>query len=290
MQLARWGTLLASLVVVLLSLRIGTTSFTRSVSVMERFTKTSKEARVTLQVIETTFDSAGKKVRGRLYLPSNRDRAPGLVMVHGVHRKSIDEPRLMHLATTLAESSIAVFTPEVRELADYRIESRSVQTVRDAAAYLATTLSHKGVGVMGMSFGGGLAMLAPRANRAHGEPISFAVSIGGHCDLGRVLGFFVEGKAYNPDGTQLSLSPHPYGILVLAFKHIAELFPATDRAHAEAAIRRWLWEEHEQAEEYVAKMTPSSQTRFSALTKGELGEMRPMFESFLRTDEPFYHI
>ena len=153
MQLARWGTLLASLVVVLLSLRIGTTSFTRSVSVMERFTKTSKEARVTLQVIETTFDSAGKKVRGRLYLPSNRDRAPGLVMVHGVHRKSIDEPRLMHLATTLAESSIAVFTPEVRELADYRIESRSVQTVRDAAAYLATTLSHKGVGVMGMSFG-----------------------------------------------------------------------------------------------------------------------------------------
>jgi len=67
--------------------------------------------------------------RARLYLPRGVTDAPGLVMAHGVHRLGIDEPRLVRFARSLAASGLQVLTPELRELADYRLDPRSIGLV-----------------------------------------------------------------------------------------------------------------------------------------------------------------
>src|SRR5579862_9554483 len=61
-------------------------------------------------------------VRVRRYVPEGMPDAPGLVILHGVHRLGIDEPRLIRFARSLAGAGLRVLTPELRELADYRVD------------------------------------------------------------------------------------------------------------------------------------------------------------------------
>ena len=96
--------------------------------------------------------------RARVYTPVGVSDPPGIVIVHGVHRLGIDEPRLQRFARAVAATGVVVFTPEVQEIADYRIDPRSIDTIGAAAAALRARLGHGRVGVMGMSFAGGLSL------------------------------------------------------------------------------------------------------------------------------------
>ena len=52
-----------------------------------------------------TFRREGEEVPARLYRPSGVSSPPGMVLVHGVHRLGIDEPRLERLARSIAGAS-----------------------------------------------------------------------------------------------------------------------------------------------------------------------------------------
>src|SRR5262249_2591361 len=138
------------------------------------------------------LDVAG--ARAREYLPRGVVDPPGLVVVHGVHWKGIDEPRLQRFARTIAASGVAVLTPEIRELCDYRIDPASVATIGEAARAFSAELGGAKVGVMGLSFAGGLSLVAASDTRYAGA-FSFVVAVGAHDDLGRVLRFFVTNEA-----------------------------------------------------------------------------------------------
>src|SRR5262245_49141691 len=56
-------------------------------------------------------------VQARVYTPEGVTDAPGVVVVHGVHRLGIEEPRLVRFARSIAATGVTVFTPEVREIA-----------------------------------------------------------------------------------------------------------------------------------------------------------------------------
>src|SRR5262249_20665911 len=51
-------------------------------------------------------------VRARVYAPRGLPGAPGVVLVHGVHRLGIDEPRLVRFSRAIASSGVVVLTPE----------------------------------------------------------------------------------------------------------------------------------------------------------------------------------
>ena len=97
------------------------------------------------------------------------------------------------------------------------------------------------VGVLGISFGGGLSLLAasdPRFDRY----IRFVVSVGAHDDLERVSQFLITNQIARPDGTTLHMAAHEYGALILIYSHVDDFFPPADVSTAHEALQWLLWE------------------------------------------------
>jgi dienelactone hydrolase len=224
---------------------------------------------------ETRFDLAGEAgpIPARLYSPAGDARAPGIVLVHGVHRLGIEEPRLVRFARSIAAQGITVLTPEVRELADFQIAPHSIGTIELAVRELAGRQGRR-VGLMGMSFAGGLVLMAA-ADPATADHLGFVTSVGGHDDLGRVLRFFVTNGIDRPDGTHESLHAHDYGPLVLVYAHIDRFFPAADVPAAHEALKRWLWEQFDVAKEEAKRLSPSSKARLDALFDHKIETIAP---------------
>ena len=212
---------------------------------------------VTYEVDERESELAieGGKTRMRLYSPRGARGAPGLVVVHGVHRLGVDEPRLQAFSRAIASVGVTVLAPHVAELADYRVDARSVATIGAAAAALARETGRARVGVMGLSFAGGLALLAA-ADPAVRERIAFVVSVGGHHDLARVLRYFATSEAPTPDGVW-KLHAHDYGVLVLAYRYVEDFFAGGDVEIARDALRIWLWGDKPASEARAAAMSPA---------------------------------
>jgi dienelactone hydrolase len=215
--------------------------------------------------------------RARLYLPPHVDSASGLVIVHGVHRLGIEEPRLRGFARAMASAGVAVLTPEVRELCDYRIEPASITVIGEAARALGAELGGARpirVGVIGFSFAGGLAILAA-ANPHFAGDIAFVVAVGAHDDLGRVLRFFATNEIQRPDGTTESLAAHSYGPVVLMYSHAEDFFPAQDVAVARDVLRLWLWEEFDAARARSNELSEPSRGKMELVFSRSIGRLAP---------------
>jgi len=197
-----------------------------------------------------------------------------VVLVHGVHRLGIDEPRLMRFSRALASAGLRVVTPEVHELSDYRVAPSSVHTVGESVSALSRELGGRRVGLMGTSFGGGVALMAA-ADPAYRDLVSFVVSVGGHNDMERVARFFVTHETDTADGGHETREAHDYGAMVLVHARTEDFFPEADQPAAREAIRLWLWEEHAKAREAATKLSPASRTRVEAMFAGHWDALRP---------------
>lgn len=232
-----------------------------------------------------TFPSRTGRVAARLYAPAGRRTTyPGVVLVHGVHHAGVDEPRLERFARAVAASGIVVMTPAVAELSDYTVAPRSIDTVGDAIDDLRARLGAERVGLMGMSFGGGVSLLAA-ADARFAEHVSFVVAVGAHHDLGRVSRFFLDDAIAEPDGSVTPLRAHGYGVMVLVHAHADAFFPSEEAPIAREALRRWLREERDEARSVAAKLSPSSRGKLTKLFDDGAAEMRDDIVRYLAQHE-----
>jgi dienelactone hydrolase len=227
------------------------------------------------QIEESSFTIQGPQgqVPCRLYMPRGVVHPSGLVLLHGVHRLGISEPRLVNFARAFAASGVAVLTPELTELADYRIEPASIATIAVAVRDLSRRLRQPKVGVMGLSFAGGLALIAA-AEPQLAPSIAYVVSVGAHDDLTRVAQFLVTGETVLPNGTRIKQQPEQYGALVLVYAHVDAFFAAPDVANAHEAIRLWLWEQYDAARAQEKDMTGPGRDKLEALFHYDLSGMK----------------
>ncbi|HEU4414468.1 MAG TPA: alpha/beta hydrolase [Candidatus Angelobacter sp.] len=201
-------------------------------------------------------------LRYRLYIPQDIKDPGAVVLLHGVHHLGIEDPRMWALARALAGAGVLVMTPELQDLADYRVTSRTIDLIGDSAVVLSTRTSHS-VGLIGLSFAGGLSLLA--ADKPDYAPrISFVLAIGAHDDMGRVARFFAANTITTVDGKETRLEAHEYGVLVLAYAHLEDFFSPQDVPVAREALRQWLWEQPAAIKTAVA-MSPQGQTEFDEL-------------------------
>ena len=202
-------------------------------------------------------------IRARLYRPKGINNAPGMLVVHGVHHLGIDEPRLVAFARALSAGGIQVLTPELVSLTDYKVDAQSIDLIGYSARDFAQSV-HKKVGILGISFGGGLSLMA--AANPHYEPyIRFVVSVGAHDDLERVSQFFITNQIARPDGTVLHMAAHEYGPLILIYSHLEDFFPPADVATAHEALRLLLWEKVDESRKEAEKLSPASRARMELL-------------------------
>lgn len=202
-------------------------------------------------------------VPARIHRPAGSGDRPGVVLVHGVHHLGIEEPRLERFARAVAAAGVVVLTPEIAELSDYRVAPRSIDTVGRSLRFLEARLGKKKVGLMGMSFGGGLSLLAAADPRFR-DDIAFVVAVGAHGDLARVSRFFAEDPR-----------AHEYGATVLVYTHVEDFFPEEDVPVAREALRLWLHEAREDARRAARELSPASRDKAERLFAADVASLRP---------------
>lgn len=225
-------------------------------------------ARIDSYLVEerlTEINTPSGKLRARLYIPQGLPHAPGMVIVHGVHHLGIEEPRLVAFARAVSASGIRVLTPELASLADYRIDRGSVDLIGASARSLSAEIGQK-VGVLGLSFAGGLSLLAA-SDPQYELYIRFVVSVGAHDDLERVSQFLIRNTIVQPDGTTVHMAAHEYGPLVLIYSHIEDFFPASDLDAARKSLRLLLWEKVDESRKQGEVLSPASREKMDLLYK-----------------------
>jgi len=233
---------------------------------------------------EITFPAANGPVPARLYLPSGVAHPAGMVVVHGIHHLGINEPRLMSFSRAAADSGFAVLTPEVTALADYHVDAASIPTIGESAVWLQQRLGTGPVTIVGVSFAGGLSLLAACDPR-YAPHIRALVLMGAYDDLGRVSRFLATSQAELPDGRKVPYAAHDYGAAVFVYSHLEQFFSVSDLPVAHEALRYWLWEQPQNAQPLLARLSPAGQATMNMLLARQIERLRPQLLEAMRADQ-----
>jgi len=229
---------------------------------------------------------AAAPIRARIYRRAGRSpvAARGLVVIHGIHHEGMHERRMIPFARELARAGLVVLTPEVRDLADYRITREGVSAIRDAALYLGQRrdlIGDSRVGLLGFSFAGGLSLVAASEPKLAGR-LAFVASVGGHHDLGRVLRFLIENEVETPSGVD-HRKAHDYGLVVLLYGALDRFVPEVDRSAMGDALRAWLRDKRGDASAAAGRLATDEGRRLWHLVESQrLQDLAPKLEALVR--------
>ena len=165
-------------------------------------------------------------------------------------------------------------TPLVPGIADYRVEAESADLIGTAAQAFAQQLSVPKVGILAISFSGGLALLAA-SDSQYASQIAWVASIGGYYDLSHVLRFFANGDAIRPDGTVEHLSPHEYGPLIVIYDEPQDFFSAHDAPLAHDALKLLLGDQGKASEALTSQMSPAGQAIMQRIYHKQRASLAP---------------
>jgi dienelactone hydrolase len=220
----------------------------------------------------------------RLYLPVGVAHPRGMVAVHGIHHLGMDEPRLVNFAQALAGSGLAVLTPQIDSLADYHVDRASVASIGESAAWLDRRLARGPVAVTGISFAGGLSLVAACDPRYASHFRTLAL-MGAYDDLARVSRFLATSEEVFPDGTTIPYAAHDYGASVFVYAHLDQFFPSADLPAAHEALRDWLWERPQDAQPLLQKLSPPSRATMDALLTRRIELVRPRILAVIQSEQ-----
>jgi dienelactone hydrolase len=196
---------------------------------------------------EIAIPTARGSLRARLYEPARTAHRTAL-LVSGLHPSGIDEPRLIRIARELSAEGVRIVTPDITELSRFEITPAITDTIEQAAGWLATSsgfASDHHVGLMGISFSGGLSIVAA-GRPSLANQIAYVFAFGGHDDLPRVLRYLCTGQEPYPrqqvSGNQVfTRAPHDYGVAVILLGVAERVVPPAQVEPLRAAVRRYLW-------------------------------------------------
>ena len=226
-------------------------------------------------VEDLAIPSASGPVRARLYTPIEQPHAPALVVLHGVHYLGIDEPRLIAFATAMSACGLRVLTPELPDIKDYHVGANSIGTIGESVEWMSHQAGGEPVGIMGLSFSGGLALLAA-ADPQFRHSIKFVLAVGSQDEMQRVSAYYRTGEDIRPNGTEELLPPHEYGPLVLEYENLADFVPPADVAPIRAVLRAHLYEDMPAETAAMAKLTTRQTAEAKALMDTESRSTRAL--------------
>lgn len=210
------------------------------------------------------YDTSLGAVRGRLYTPIEHSNAPALIVLHGVHHLGIDEPRLIAFATAMSACGLRVLTPELPDIKDYHVGANSITTIGESAEWLAHRTGEPQVGIMGLSFSGGLSLLAA-ADPQFRHSIKFVVAVGSQDKMQRVATYYRTGTDARPTGAPELLPPHEYGPLVLEYENLEDFVPKADLTPLRSVLRAHLYEDVPAEKAAMARLTPNETSEAKVL-------------------------
>lgn len=201
-------------------------------------------------------------MRARLYQPVHPVSA-GMVVVHGVHFDGIDDPRMRAFARALAGVGVPVLTPHITALTELRVEPSEIESIGAATQELARRTGSR-IGVFGLSFAGGLALLAA-ADERYRRNIAYVFAVGPHADMARLARYYATDEDPRPDGSVQKLKAHPYGAMILVYTHPEDFFSPKEAPIAREALGLALNEKEKEARAAAEKLSPASRAMLESL-------------------------
>lgn len=233
----RWTFLLLAAALGLLIIRVAVRPYVRAASLIVRTAGLERQhptlAALETQTISERKDSVPSRfgpLRAKVYTPTSRIERV-VLLTPGVNALGIDEPRLVTFARHLAASGLLVVTPELPDLSRYLVTARSTDMIEDAAVWLSERHDLTGggkIGFMGISFAGGLSVVAAGRPSLRGR-LAFVFSFGGHANFQRVVRYLCsvpEAPAPASYGLPPTPPPHDYGLAIVTLDLAQRLVPA----------------------------------------------------------------
>lgn len=192
-------------------------------------------------------------VPARFYRPAGGARRTVLLMP-GVHRDGIDEARLVGLAEDLAATGFGVLTIAAPDLQKFKITPQVTDVIEDAVIWASQQPQYAPdgkVGLLGISFSGGLSIVAAGRDSIR-DHVAFVLSFGGHGDLARVMHYLCSGEVLGDLERAKQSSavggaahvgvhpPHDYGVAVVLLSLADRLVPADQVAALSRGIDGFL--------------------------------------------------
>lgn len=192
-------------------------------------------------------------VPARFYRPSGGARRTVLLMP-GVHRDGIDEARLIGLAEDLAATGFGVLTIAAPDLQQFKITPQVTDVIEDAVLWASQQPQYAPdgkVGLLGISFSGGLSIVAAGRDSIR-DKVAFVLSFGGHGDLARVMHYLCSGEVLGDLERAKQSSavggaahvgvhpPHDYGVAVVLLSLADRVVPADQVAALSRGIDGFL--------------------------------------------------
>lgn len=236
-----------------------------------------------ISVVDVSVAQAGGAARAHLYLPHVSPHRC-LVIGHGVHYKGIEEPRLVRFSSELANAGAVVLTPELADLADYRVTRSGADVLGESVRMLSQRCpAGSKVGLLGFSFAGGLALLAA-LDAGVSERLAYVASVGGYHDLRRVLAFLLTDTVQTLHGPT-ERRAHEYGLVVLLYEYLPSFVPEEDLPYMRQAIRAWLEEDRSRAWAFASRATSERSERvFTAVATRETQSIRELMSRVLSAE------
>jgi dienelactone hydrolase len=163
---------------------------------------------------------------------------PSLVVIPGVHGGGVDEPRLAALSRRIAAAGARVLSVPIPELRRYQLTTRATDSMEDVIRWAAANreFSPTGkVGVVGVSFAGGLALVA-LGRPGMSDIVTAMFALGPHADLPRVIRYL----CLDPGAAKDLPPPHDYGAALMLRTSLPLVVPADQVAPLDRAITRFL--------------------------------------------------
>jgi len=251
----RWTLFFVLVALALAGLRLAARPYVRAASLIVRIAGLERQ-HPTVAALDTVTVTERKSevpsrfgpLRAKVYTPTLGIRR-AVLLTPGVNALGIDEPRLVTFARHLAASGLLVVTPELPDLSRYLVTARSTDMIEDAALWLSNRAELAGgrtIGVMGISFAGGLSTVAAGRRSLEGR-LAFVFSFGGHANFQRVVRYLCSGvEPPAPPGYGLPPTPppHDYSVAIVALGLAERLVSAEQVQDLRTGILTFLHASH----------------------------------------------
>ncbi len=217
-----------------------------------------------------TFSDGQKSLQADLYIRPGEGPRPGLLIIHGLAEAGKDDPRLVKFAFTLAQAGFAALVPDFPGLKEFRVRRDSVQAAVVALRYLAQEVPEakgRDLGMLGISFGGGIALVAAAEEEVR-EEVDYVVSFGGYFDLANVVRYYTT-RWYGYGEEEGYGNPAPWAKWFLLLHNLDFLEDPLEQPLFEEILRRKMKDEASPVEAELKTLSPPAQALYAVLANQE---------------------
>lgn len=215
------------------------------------------------------FESSTGTIEAALLRPAGDGPHAAIVLSHGMDEGGRRDPRLMNIADALARAGFVSLVPEYPSLKSLTVRTSAVDEIVDAYRYLESLpdVDSGRVGMFGVSYAGGLSVLAA-CDPAIADRVRFVFSLGGYCDLRRVVVYMMTGW-YREDGRWTYLEPENYGRWVFLANSVHLISDPADRLVLSRIAREKLRDPRRDVSPLVAELGEEGRDAYALLTSDD---------------------